>query len=234
MYVGRSRACNRRDHMKHTLKLSVLVAAGALASAVSLAQQDRSAPSSEPSSPAQSTSNAPVYSGRAITLNGSIESVDRVTQTVQIKAEDGRVHAIRLRNPTNLEDLAKGKKVTARYQEAVLLTIARSDASPQVQSQATQDKPNGGVPAVQEVQHTSVVAQVTDVDREAKRIVLETPNGESIQMGVRDADAIKALKTGDKVVATYIEAFALSIAPEDESSPATARETPPPSRRERQ
>jgi Cu/Ag efflux protein CusF len=154
--------------------------------------------------------------------------VDRVTKTVSVKAEDGRVHMIRLQNAANLEDLAKGAKVTARYQEAMLLSIARSDASPQVQTQATQDKPNGGVPAIQEVQHTSVVAQVTDVDREAKRIVLETPNGESIQMAVRDADAIKELKTGDKVVATYIEAFALSISPEDSDSPATAREAPAP------
>jgi hypothetical protein len=105
----------------------------------------------------------------------------------------------------------------------MLLTIARSDASPQVQSQATQDKPDGGVPAVQEVEHTSVVAQVTDVDHKSNRVVLETPNGESIRLGVRDADAIKDLQTGDKVVATYIEAFALSIEPEDQAS---AREAP--------
>jgi hypothetical protein len=213
--------------MKATLKLSVLAAATALASA-SFAQQDDTSPASPSPGAAQTTRNSPVYSGRAVTLNGTIESVDRVTKTVSLKGEDGRVHMIRLQNAANLEDLAKGAKVTARYQEAMLLTIARSDASPQVQSQATQDKPSAGAPAVQEVQQTSVVAQVTDVDRKANRIVLETPNGESIQMVVRDAEAIKDLKTGDKVVATYIEAFALSIAPEDSNSPGTAREAPAP------
>jgi hypothetical protein len=208
--------------MKHALKLSVLMAAAAFATA-SVAQQDQPSRSSDSPNAGPTTADSPLYGGRAVTLNGTIESVDRVTRTVSVRAEDGRVHALRLKDAADIEDLAKGAKVTARYQEAMLLTVARSDASPQVQSQATQDTPNGGAPAVQEVQHTSVMAQVTDVDRKANRVVLETPNGQSIQLGVRDPEAIKDLQTGDKVVATYIEAVALSIQPQDEAS---AREAP--------
>jgi Cu/Ag efflux protein CusF len=206
--------------MKQKLKLSV-VAAAALASVASFAQQDQSSP--ESANPgAQTAPNAAAYGGRAVTVRGTIESVDRVTRTMSIKGEDGRIAMIRLGekmpNPIEFE---KGDKVTARYSEAMLVSIARSDASPQVQSQATQKSPNSEQPAVQSVQHTSVVAQVTNVDRDARRITLEAPNGEEIQLGVRDADAMRDLKIGDKVVANYIEAFALSIEPQDSSGQAT-------------
>jgi len=212
--------------MKQKLALSVLAAAAVLASGPSFAQEDQSGQPSASPGAQQTTRDSPIYSGRAATLNGTVESVDRVTKTISVKDEEGRVHMIRLNeNSGNLEQLAKGTKVTARYQEAMLLSIARSDAAPQVQTQATQDAPDTGQPAVREVQHTSVVAMVTDVDRKANQLTLETPNGESIQMAVRDAKALQDLKTGDKVVATYIEAFALSISPQDD---ATAREAPEP------
>jgi hypothetical protein len=211
--------------MKQKLALSVLAAAAMLASGPSFAQQDQSEQPSASPGAQQTTRDSPIYSGRAATLNGTVESVDRVTKTISVKDEEGRVHMIRLNeNSGNLEQLAKGTKVSARYQEAMLISIARSDAAPQVQTQATQEAPDTGQPAVQEVQHTSVVALVTDVDRKANRLTVETPNGEAIQMAVRDPKALQDLKTGDKVVATYIEAFALSISPQDES--ATAREAP--------
>jgi Cu/Ag efflux protein CusF len=145
--------------------------------------------------------------------------VDRVTRTISIKGEDGRVSMIKLNDKiSNLEQLEKGEKVTARYSEAVLLTLARSDASPQVQSETTRKGPNSDQPAVQSVEHTSVVAQVTNVDRDGQRVTLEAPNGEEIRLVVRDPQALRDLKTGDKVVASYIEAFALSIEPEDGST----------------
>jgi len=216
--------------MKQRLKFSVLAAAAAFATASAVAQQDQSSQQQEPSSAgAQTTPGSPVYSGRTATLRGTVESVDRVTKTISIKGEDGRIAMIRLNeNVSNLEQLAKGAEVTARYSEAMLLSIARSDASPQVQSQASQQSPGanqqGGQPAVQQVEHTSVVAQVTDIDREGKRITLEVPNGEAITMAVRDAKAMQDLKTGDKVVATYIEAFALSIEPQDSRGQATGED----------
>jgi Cu/Ag efflux protein CusF len=201
----------------NALKFSAIAALAVFASAASLAQQDQS---SQPSSAgAQTTRDSPAYAGRASTLRGSIESVDRVTRTVTIKGEDGREAMIKLNeNMKNLDRLEKGDKVTARYSEAVLLTIARSDAAPQVQAEGTQRSPDGEQPAMQSVQHTSVVAQVTDIDTEAKRVTLEAPNGEVIPLAVNDAGTLRDLKTGDKVVATYIEAFALSIEPDDGSA----------------
>jgi hypothetical protein len=223
---------NRRPEVKQKLRISVLAAVAALACSPTFAQQEQS-PAQPSSAGAQTTPGSPVYSGRTVTLRGTIESVDRVTKTVSVKGEDGRVAMIRLNeNVTNLDRLAKGAEVTARFSEATLLSIARSDASPQVQSQASQQSPSAGQPAVQQVEHTSVVAQITDIDREGKRITLEAPNGEAIQIGVRDAKAMQDLKTGDKVVATYIEAFALSIEPHDASS-GQATEADEPRRQER-
>jgi Cu/Ag efflux protein CusF len=206
--------------MKQKLTLPVLAAVAMFASPASFAQQDRPAQGAD--SQAQGSANAPAYGGRAVTLSGTIESVDRVTRTVTIKGEDGRMSSIRLGdNMPGLDRLEKGAKVTARYSEAMLVSMARSDASPQVQTQTTQQGPKAEQPAVQSVQQSSVVAQVTEIDREGKRVTLEAPNGQAIRLGVRDSSALRDLKVGDKVVANYIEAFALAIEPQDERGQTT-------------
>ena len=213
--------------MQHKLASSALVIAAALLAPAAFAQQDQ-AGKDLATGAQQGSANAPAYGGRAVTLTGTIESVDRVTRTVSIEGEDGHVSMVRMGNDMpGMDRIEKGDKVTVRYSEALLVSIARSDASPQVQSQTTDQGPNVEQPAVQRVQQTSVVAQVTDVDRDAKRVTLEAPNGEEIRLAVRDAAALRDLKTGDKVVANYIEAFALSIEPQDERGQATGTGSPP-------
>jgi Cu/Ag efflux protein CusF len=167
----------------------------------------------------------PAYAGRTVSMRGTIESVDRVTRTVAIRGSDGRIALIRLNSDmANLEELQKGEQVVARYSEAVLMTIARSDAMPQVQSETTQQAPTPDQPTAATVERTSVVAVVTNVDRQNQRVTLQAPNGNEIRLGVRDPKALADLKTGDKVVATYIEAVALSIDDQDANGQATEDE----------
>jgi Cu/Ag efflux protein CusF len=182
-------------------------------------QQDQSAQGAGPSR------GQPAYAGRTVTMRGTIESVDRVTRTVAIRGADGRIALIRLNSDmANLEQLEKGEHVVARYSEAVLMSVARSDAMPQVQSETTQQAPTPEQPTAATVERTSVVAVVTNVDRQNKQVTLQAPNGNEIRLGVRDPKALAELKAGDKVVATYVEAVALSIADQDDSGQATEDE----------
>ena len=116
--------------MQHTLASSALVVAAALLAPAASAQQDQ-AGQGPATGAQQGSANAPAYGGRAVTLTGTIESVDRVTRTVSIKGEDGRVAMVRMGNDMpGMDRIEKGDKVTVRYSEALLVSIARSDASP--------------------------------------------------------------------------------------------------------
>lgn len=205
----------------HTLRSMLLALSVALAAPV-LAQQ------SEQTAGAQHTTpDTPVYEGRAVTTRGTIESVDRQTRTIVIKDEEGRLSSLRVGDDMpNFERLAKGNKVTARYSEAMLISLGNTDTppKPQVDTQSSQQAPAAGKPAMRGVQHTRVMGEITEIDTERNRIRLQTPKGEDVVMAVPDAKRVAGLKEGDQVVATYIEAFALAVEPDDGSGTAESGE----------
>jgi len=45
-----------------------------------------------------------------------------------------------------------------------------------------------------------VVAKVTNIDTATNRITMQAPNGEELQLRVRDPQAVSSLKTGDRVI----------------------------------
>lgn len=198
-------------------RLTALALSLALTTPV-LAQQ--SAPAGDAAPTAR---GAPVYGGRAITTSGTIESVDRETRTVVIRDDEGRLSSLRVgADMPGFDKLAKGTKVTARYSEAMLISLGNTDAPPrpQVDTQSTQQAPGGDQPALRGVQHTRVMGQITEIDTARNRLRLQTAKEEDILMAVPDAKRIAGLKEGDEVVATYIEAYALAIEPQDGSGSA--------------
>ncbi|MCC7549832.1 MAG: hypothetical protein IT532_18955 [Burkholderiales bacterium] len=208
-----------------TLRMTVLAFALAL-TAPALAQAR-----DQETDARQSTPDSPVYGGRALTTRGTIESVDRQTRTVLIKNEEGRISSLRVgKDVPGFDKLAKGARVTARYSEAMLISVGNTDAppKPQVDTQTSQQDSGADTPSMREVQHTRVMGEITQIDSARNRVRLQTPKGEDILMAVPDARRMAGLKEGDKVVATYIEAFALAIEPEDGSDSAESGSSPAP------
>jgi Cu/Ag efflux protein CusF len=198
--------------MKQALKV-LAVALSAALYLPALGQQ----PAQQVSPPGAQQSSAATKSA---TVQGSIESIDREAESISLKAADGRITMMRLdRNMPNFGKLEKGDKVTARYTEAVLLSIVRSDGPAQPTTEAPSSAPDTGAAAVPMPpgEHSRMMATVTDVDPAAGKVTLQAPKGEEIQMKVRDRQALTDLKKGDEVVATYVEAFALSIVPQEDS-----------------
>ncbi len=192
-----------------TTLLAVLIGLAAPA----LGQQADEGPRAQPATP-----DAPLHSGRTMTTRGSIESVDRQTRTIVIKDEDGRLSSLRV-DPgiPNFDQLAKGTKATVRYTEAILVSLGNTDAppKPQVDRQASRPTSGSNQSAIRDVPHTRVMGEITEIDATRNRIRLQTAKGEDILMAVPDAKRVAGLKEGDRVVATYVEAFALAIEPGD-------------------
>jgi len=201
----------------------ILAAAAALASPA-LAQQ-----SGEATGAQRATPNAPVYAGQAVTTRGSIESVDRETRTIIIKDEEGRLSSLRAGpDMTNFDKLEKGNKVTARYAEAMLLSLGNTGEAPKPQMDTQSSQPADNQPSMRGVQQTRVTGKISEIDGKRNRIRLQTANGEDVMMAVPDAKNLSGLKEGDEVVATYIEAFALAVEPDDGSGTAESGGRPAP------
>ena len=195
---------------------TIILAAAAALATPALAQQ-----SAEPTGAQRATPTAPVYAGQAVTTRGTIESVDRETRTIIIKDEEGRLSSLRVGpDMTNFDNLEKGNKVTARYAEAMLLSLGNTGEAPkpQVSTQSSQSpqtsQPTGNQPSMRGVQQTRVTGKISEIDGQRNRIRLQTANGEDVMMAVPDAKNLSGLKEGDEVVATYIEAFALAVEPD--------------------
>jgi Cu/Ag efflux protein CusF len=206
---------------------TIIVAAAAALASPALAQQ-----SGETTGAQRVAPNAPVYAGQAITTRGTIESIDRETRTIVIKDEEGRLSSLRVGpDMTNFDKLEKGNKVTARYAEAMLLSLGNTGEAPkpQVDTQSSQSQPPAGnQPSMRGVQHTRVTGKISEIDGQRNRIRLQTANGEDVMMAVPDAKNLSGLKEGDEVVATYIEAFALAVEPDDGSGTADSGARPAP------
>jgi Cu/Ag efflux protein CusF len=169
----------------------------------------------------QSSAQQQGSAAKPMTVQGSIESIDREAESLSLKAaEDGRITMMRLdRSLPNFDKLEKGDKVTARYTEAVLLSAVRSDGPAQPTADAPPSAPDTGAAAVTPppgAEPSRMMAKVTDLDAAAGKVTLQAPKGEEIRMNVRDKEALTGLKKGDEVVATYIEARALSVVPQDD------------------
>jgi len=195
----------------------ILIATLAAVALPSLAQ-DPTAPAGAPA-----TTPAPVYSGQTLTTRGTIESIDRETRTIVIKDEDGRMSSLRAGpDIANFDQLENGNKVTARYAQATLVSLGNTGEAPkpQVETQSSQHSSAQPKPALRGARHTRLMGEISEIDTKHNRLRLLTPKGESVLMAVPDTKKLTGLKEGDEVVATYIEAFALAVEPDDGSGAA--------------
>jgi hypothetical protein len=55
------------------------------------------------------------------------------------------------------------------------------------------------------------VVEVVGINMEGKEVAIRGPRGKSLIMPVEDEAILKNLKTGERVIMTYAEAFALTL-----------------------
>lgn len=79
-------------------------------------------------------------------------------------------------------------------------------------------------PAVGEAASVEVRGTVAAVDKKASTVTLKGPRGNTITLDVKDKAKLDAIKVGDPVVATYVEAIALRIQPPGTAPSASVKE----------
>ncbi|MDR3445081.1 MULTISPECIES: hypothetical protein [unclassified Dyella] len=152
-------------------------------------------------------------------ITATVVHVDQAERFVTLKGPKGNEVTIQAGPEVkNFDQLKAGDHVTAHYQSAVAVQImpagsAKRDVTYEA-GQAT--APQGSAPGVKEGQAVTVTSKLTAIDLKNHTVTLKGPDGNERTIEVKDPDrqaAMSSLKVGDMVVATYVEALAVTVTP---------------------
>lgn len=179
--------------------------------------------------PAQPTSS----SGAVLTAPGAASTVRTVrstatvvgivpeSRTVNLKRPDGKVVEIQAGDEVrNFDRIKVGDTVTVDYTEALSLQLEKGgSATPNLtESQGVTRAPAGAQPHGTAGRQITVLADVVEVNAKDHVVTLRGPQGNVVELNVRDPEQLKRIKKGDQVRAVYTEALAVAVTP----APATA------------
>ena len=153
------------------------------------------------------------------TITATVVSVDQATRMVTLKGPKGKEETIQAGPEVqNLDKVQVGDQVTAHYQSAVAVQVMPADsAQTGVDYQAAQaTAPKGSEPGMKAGQAVTVTSKLSAVDLKHHTVTLTGPDGKERTIEVKNPERqaqLSKLKVGDMVVATYVEALAVTVTP---------------------
>jgi hypothetical protein len=150
----------------------------------------------------------------AVKITAKITAIDSAARKVTVVGPKGRAVTLNVSDQVkNFPQMKVGDEVVLRYLEAVSVSLEKSTA--ERSSTTTNSGPltaaPGAMPAIGATKTTTIVANVQSVDTATQSVVLEGPNGNYVEVKVKDPAVFKQVKANDKVKITYTEAALLSV-----------------------
>lgn len=147
------------------------------------------------------------------TVTATVESIDLATRAVTLKGPDGKVMGLKVSEEVkNLPQVKVGDKVTVTYYESIAAQIIKPGTGPaSAAQQAVATAKPGEKPAGAMVQQVTVVAAVEAIDKTTQHVTLKGPEGNTVEVKVKNPKNLEGVKVGDEVAITYTEAMAISV-----------------------
>jgi hypothetical protein len=153
-------------------------------------------------------------------VKATVEDIDHAKREVTLKDSKGDKHKMKVsKEVKNLDQVQKGDQVLAGYFQSTAISVAKpgdASAAP-AQAEAVIVAEKGQKPGGLAVQTTQKTATVEDIDYATREVTLKGSDGNILK--IKAGDRVKRLedvKKGDRIVATYTEALAISVVkPED-------------------
>jgi len=150
------------------------------------------------------------------TLTATVEAIDLATRSITLSSPDGLAGTFEVDPQVKrLNEIAVGDRVEVVYRHGLFLAMQEpgaSDVAPELSAVAVKagkdQKPGGG--AVADVRATVVV---DSIDPKTRIVTLKGPAGGLHRVEAGPSVKLERLKVGDKIVATYTEAVAVSVKP---------------------
>ena len=156
---------------------------------------------------------------QTVELVAVIAAIDPASRKVTLKGPKGTADIVAGDEVRNFDQLRVGDNVVARYQQALSLELKKSRRTPdKVDVEATTRAEPGARPGAATSRTITVLADVVAVEPEKMVISLRGPQGNVVDLQVRNPDHFKVVKVGDQVEAVYTEAVALMVRPVGEGA----------------
>ncbi len=153
-------------------------------------------------------------------VKATVEDIDHAKREVTLKDSRGDKHTMKVsKDVRNFDQVKKGDEIVAGYFQSTAISVAKpGDASAvPAQAEAVIVAEKGQKPGGLAVQTTQKTATVEDIDYGTREVTLKGADGNTLK--IKAGDRVKRLedvKKGDRIVATYTEALAISVVkPED-------------------
>jgi len=153
-------------------------------------------------------------------VKATVEDIDQKKRTVVLKDSEGDLHTMKVSEEVrNLDQVKKGDEVVAGYYRSTAISVHKpgETPAPPAAGQAVIRSETGQKPGGLVVQTAQKTATVEDIDYTTREVKLKGSDGKT--MKIKAGDKVKRLedvKKGDKIVATYTEALAISVAKPEE------------------
>lgn len=149
-----------------------------------------------------------------LTIEATVEGIDRQARKVTLKDEQGKTVSFILDEEAGrLDEIDTGDHVTIGYLEAVTIQVFGADeAEPEAagESVVAESKP-GEKPAGLAVDQVSVVVTIEAIDLENELVTLKGKDGQLKTVTPQHPENLKKVKVGDLVKITYTEAVGFSV-----------------------
>lgn len=162
--------------------------------------------------------------GETIRLVGEITAIDTQNRRVTVKGPRWGENSYYV-DPAvaNLENMKVGDRVNVEFRTAFALALRKGGTG--IRERVEQDAssvqvPGPQRPGISEMRRTTVVSNVDAVDRKNRTVTLTGPEGNTVQLRVRDAQLLQDVSKGDQVVAVISEAVAVKVTPATGPQPA--------------
>jgi hypothetical protein len=153
-------------------------------------------------------------------VTATVTDIDHEKREVKLKDEQGNTVRMKVgEDVKNLDQVKKGDRVVAGYYQSVAVTAHKPGETPSepAQGEAVIVSKKGQKPGGIAVKTTQVTATVEEIDYPTREVTLKGPEGNTVKMKVGErVSKLEDVKKGDRIVARYTEALAVSLAKPEE------------------
>jgi|KBSMisStandDraft_5_1062788.scaffolds.fasta_scaffold02909_5 hypothetical protein len=152
----------------------------------------------------------------SVEATATVVAVNATTRAVTLKDARGKTFDVVCGDEVkNFSQIHVGNDVKVTYNEALTLELqkVRKASAPMSSSSSVSSAAPGSQPAATVGYQATVLADVVAVDPAKSIISLKGPNGNVMDLKVRNPDHFKVVKKGDQVEATYSQAIAIAVTP---------------------
>jgi Cu/Ag efflux protein CusF len=171
----------------------------------------------------QPSSQAPsqMTIAQKMSATATIAKIDTDKRDLMLKDDQGNEFMVQVpEDVTRFDALKKGDHIKIDYYQSVGLSLKKGEAGKPGAHETTMAERNAGkLPGGLVARKITGSAEVMKVDTTENKVTIKGPNGEMDTINVTDP-ALKAdlakLKKGDRIQASYTEAVAISVTPQEE------------------